>query len=130
MLAERPMGTVRVVVLDVLGENGFEMAGAEDEHPVEALAPDGADHALADGVGPGARTGLLTILVPSAANTGVEGGGELGVAIADEELDSFRLVGEVNRDVAGLLGTQSAAGLAATPAIRTRQVSWWMNTRT
>jgi len=25
---------------------------AEDEHPVETLAPDGADHALADGVGP------------------------------------------------------------------------------
>jgi hypothetical protein len=26
--------------------------------------------------------------------------------------------------------TQSADGLAVTPAIRTRRVSWWMNTRT
>ena len=40
------MGTVRVVVLDVLGEHGFEVAPSEDEHPVEALAPDGADESL------------------------------------------------------------------------------------
>jgi hypothetical protein len=61
------VGTVGLVVLDVIGEHGFEMAAAEDERPVEALAPEGADHALTDGVGPGARTGLLVILVPSAA---------------------------------------------------------------
>ena len=41
-----------VVILDVLGEDGFEMAATEDEHPVEALAPRGADHALTDGVRP------------------------------------------------------------------------------
>ena len=35
---------------------------------------------------------------------GVEGGGELGVAIADEELDRVRLVGELHREVPGLLG--------------------------
>ena len=35
---------------------------------------------------------------------GVEGGGELGVAIADEELDRVRLVGEVHREVPSLLG--------------------------
>jgi hypothetical protein len=28
------------------------MAATEDEHPVEALAPRGADHALTDGVRP------------------------------------------------------------------------------
>jgi len=42
-----------VVLLDVLGEHGFEVAAAEDEHPVEAFASDGADCALADGVGLG-----------------------------------------------------------------------------
>jgi hypothetical protein len=46
------VGPVRVVVLDVLGKDCFEVPAAEDEHPVEALAPDGADHALADGVRP------------------------------------------------------------------------------
>ena len=35
---------------------------------------------------------------------GVEGGGELGVAVAAEELDGVRLGGEFYRDVAGLLG--------------------------
>jgi hypothetical protein len=39
-------------MLDVLGKDCFEVPAPEDEHPVEALAPDGADHALADGVGP------------------------------------------------------------------------------
>jgi len=29
-------------MLDVLGEHGFEVTAVEDEHPVEALAPDGA----------------------------------------------------------------------------------------
>ncbi len=55
----RERGAVDVVVLDLLGEDGFEVAAAEDEHPVEALAPDGADHALADGVRPGRPDGAL-----------------------------------------------------------------------
>ena len=45
------MGAVRVVVLDVLGEHSFQMAAPEDEHPIEALAPEGTDHPLADGIG-------------------------------------------------------------------------------
>ena len=32
------MRPVTVVVLDVLVDDGFEMASADDEHPVEALA--------------------------------------------------------------------------------------------
>ena len=39
-----------VVVRDVLDEHGLEMAAPEDEHLVEALARNGADHTLADGV--------------------------------------------------------------------------------
>jgi hypothetical protein len=42
---------VGVVMLDVLGEHGLQMAAAEDEHPVEAFPSEGADHTLADGVG-------------------------------------------------------------------------------
>ena len=38
-MAEGPVGPVRVVMLDVLGKDCFEVATAEDEHPVEALAP-------------------------------------------------------------------------------------------
>ena len=57
-LVQTAVRAVGVVVLDVLDKHGFEVAALEDEHPVEAFAPDGADHALADGVGPGARTGV------------------------------------------------------------------------
>ena len=46
------MRTVRVVVLDVLGEHGLQMAAAEDERPVEALAPQRADDAPTDRVRP------------------------------------------------------------------------------
>jgi hypothetical protein len=41
-------------VLDVLGEHGLQMAAAEDEHPVEAFAPQGPNHALTDRIGPAA----------------------------------------------------------------------------
>jgi hypothetical protein len=53
------MGAVGVVVRDVLGEQGFEMAPAEDDHPVEALVAEGADYALADRVGPECADGAL-----------------------------------------------------------------------
>ena len=40
-LAERPVGPVRVVMIDVFGKDCFELTALEDEHPVEALVPDG-----------------------------------------------------------------------------------------
>jgi hypothetical protein len=43
LVAERPVRPVSVVVLDVLGEDGFEVAPFENEHPVQALARGGAD---------------------------------------------------------------------------------------
>src|ERR1700722_10886636 len=103
-LAERPMGTARVVVRDALGEHGFEMAAAEDEHPVEALAPQGADHALTDGVRPGCPDWALYDPDAVGSKDGVERSGELGVAVADKELERACLVGERHREVAGLLG--------------------------
>ena len=42
----------RVVVLDVLPQDTFELALAEDEQPVQAFAPNRPDPAL--GMGPGA----------------------------------------------------------------------------
>ena len=42
--------SVRVVVIDVFAEDRLEMALTEDEHAVEAFAPLGADHPLANGV--------------------------------------------------------------------------------
>ena len=45
-LVEGPVRTVRVVVLDVFAETGFDVASSEDEHPIEALSPDGAHEPL------------------------------------------------------------------------------------
>ncbi len=105
------------------------MTAAEDEHPVEALAPDGADHALTDGVSPGCSDGGGDDSGAVGGEDGVEGGDELGVAIADEELERVRLVGEFHREVAGLLG-DPAGDRVVMPAIRTKRLSWWMNTST
>lgn len=44
------VGVPRVVVIDVSPEDRPEMALTEDEHAVEAFAPLGADHPLANGV--------------------------------------------------------------------------------
>ena len=51
-LAKGPVGTVRVVALDVLTEHRCQVATSEHEHPVQALAPDRADESLGGGVDP------------------------------------------------------------------------------
>ena len=47
---ERAMWSLRVVVLDVDAQHALEVAAVEDQQPVEALAADGSDEALGDGV--------------------------------------------------------------------------------
>ncbi|MDA8314266.1 MAG: hypothetical protein M0010_03705 [Actinomycetota bacterium] len=112
---------------DVLGKHGLKVAAAEDEHPVEALAPHGAHDTLADGVRPRCPDRGFDDPGALGGEDGIEGGGELDVAIADEELDRARLVSELHREVGGTLGlsavTHAAAGSAVMPAIRTRRLS-------
>jgi hypothetical protein len=38
-------------VFDVFAEHGFKMTSSEDEHPIEALSPDGAHESLGNGLG-------------------------------------------------------------------------------
>jgi hypothetical protein len=45
------MGTMPVVVHQVLGQNLLEVAAAEDEKSVEALSADGPHETFGDGVG-------------------------------------------------------------------------------
>jgi hypothetical protein len=45
------MWPMSVVVLDICAERALELAATEDQHPVKALAPYGADEALGEGVG-------------------------------------------------------------------------------
>lgn len=56
-LAEGPARPVRVVILHALGTDCVEAMPSEGEHPVGALAPEGADDALTGGVDPGRSDG-------------------------------------------------------------------------
>jgi hypothetical protein len=71
---------------------------------VEALAPDGADRALADGVCSGCPDRGLDGSDALGCEHGVEGGGELAVPVPEEELDRAGLIGEFHTEVPGLLG--------------------------
>ena len=66
---ERPMRSVRVVMLDVDPEHLFQVASPDDQQPVQALGPHRADPALGVGVGVGACTDVTSISAPSARNT-------------------------------------------------------------
>jgi len=70
------------------------------------------------------------ILVPSAAKTASKEAVKLASRSLMRNLAAFAWSA---RSVEGLRAcsvTQPVTGLAVTPAIRTRGVSWWMNTRT
>ena len=98
------MRAVIVVVREVLGEDMLEIAPTEDENSVEALPADAAHEPLGDRVrsrGPDRRPDDPDAL---GAEHVVEAGGELRVSIADEELDYSGALGEVQAQVAGLLG--------------------------
>ena len=50
-----------------------------------------------------------------AGEHGVEGGGELGIAVADQEPELLGAVAEVDQQVAGLLGDPGAGGMGGDP---------------
>ncbi len=84
-LIEGSVRPVSVVLVHVLGEDGFEMPAAEDEEPVQALSADRGDKPLADGVRPGAQIGVLMIRIPWLAKTASKDELNLGSAISDRE---------------------------------------------
>jgi hypothetical protein len=103
-------------MIHVFSENDFEMVAAEDEEPVQALPADGADAPLGDGVRARRSDGRLDDPDPVGCEDGVEGGGELGVAISNEEAGRRRRFREVVAEVAGLLGDPAGDGVGLTPA--------------
>ncbi len=88
---------------------------AEDEEPVQALSPDGADEPLGDSVRSRRADGRLDDPHPFPGEDGVEGGGELGVAVADEELGGRRPLSEIEAEVACLLGYPARDGVGRDP---------------
>src|SRR6266849_439809 len=103
------MRPLRVVVVDVDAERPFEVAAVEDQQPVEALRADRSDEALCDRVCLRRPHGSLHGPDAFAAEHFVEGTAVLAVAVADEEADV--LVGEIEAEVARLLGHPVASGI-------------------
>ena len=120
-MVQRAVRAVDVVVLDVLGEDSLEVMAAEDDHPIEALAPDGADDALTASVR-GARTGVVMTLVPTAPNAAVN-------VVSRSRMRNLIAVARSASPIEMLRAcwvTQLATGFEVMPAIRTKRLSWWM----
>ena len=86
------MWSAHVVVLDEDAEHAFQMAPIQNQKPVETLAADGADEAFGDRVRPRCAYRSLDDLDLDGGEHGVEGRGELAVAVADEELEPGRRI--------------------------------------
>jgi hypothetical protein len=102
-------------MLDVLAQHCREVAGPGDQEMVEALPAQGADEAFGDRVGSRRSDRCPEHLGIDGGVDGVERGGELGVAIADEESEASAGVVEVHEQVAGLLGDPGAGGVRGDP---------------
>jgi hypothetical protein len=103
-LVEGAVGAMRVVVLDVGREDSFEVAAVEDRESIEALAADAADPQLHVRVRLGCAHGCSDDPDRFGPEHLVEGGGELAVAVVDQEPDRRRPIGDGLDDVARLLG--------------------------
>ena len=106
----RPM---LIVMPDVVAKDCFEMMTAENERPVEALFPDGPYPPLRDRVRAGRSHRCLDHLDTFGDEHLVEAGGELGVAVSDQEPERPSVLGEISREVAGNLGDKRAGRMIA-----------------
>ena len=105
-----------VVVLDVFLQHQRQVAGPDDQQMVEALAAQRADEALGDQDRPRCPDCGVDDGDVGAGEHRVEGGYELGIAVADQEPKRGGVVVEVDEQVAGLLGDPGAGGWAVIPA--------------
>jgi hypothetical protein len=98
--------------LGVLGQHGFSMPLADDQDAIEEFATNRADEAFGDRVGSRRLHRRLDDPDVDGGECSVEGGSELGVAVAvavaDEDPESAFGVVEVHEQVAGLLGQPGA----------------------
>ncbi len=84
-LIKRSMWTMSVEMTGVLVENGGQVMLTDDEHSVGALAANAADPALGHRVRPRCPRRRLDHLDALGGEYGVEGGGELGITVAQQE---------------------------------------------
>jgi hypothetical protein len=125
LLAEALVWTVIIVVGGVLSQDDAQVALAEHEHPVGALAAYGAHPAFGMSVRPGRLRRRADDLDTGGGEDRVEATGEFGVAVTQQEPQAVGAAVEVEVDeqVASLLGDPDLVGWAVTPATCTRRVA-------
>jgi hypothetical protein len=104
--ADASVRTLFVVVADVLAKNPVQVTTAENDYPAEALCPHCPYPALRVGIFSWRSDWRLDHPDALRAENFVEAGGELGVSIADEELDGMAAVSEITNQIAGHLGDE------------------------
>ena len=92
LLMQRPVRAMSVVVLDVLLQHDRQVAWSGDQQVVEAFAAQRADEALGDRVRP--RCPDWGADDADVGEHGVDGVGELGIAVADQEPELLGAVTE------------------------------------
>jgi hypothetical protein len=85
---------------------------AEDQHPVGDLGPHRQDEAFGEAVRARTPRRDLDHLDARARQGGVERGRELPGAVADEEPKPGGVLAEVQKQVAGLLGSPGSVGMS------------------
>src|SRR6266516_3689347 len=111
-LAERAVRPVRVVVRRVDLDDALELAAAEDQQPVEALAAQSADPALGVRSRPRCLHRRFDDTDAFEAEHLIEVARELAVAVADQEARPHPFVVESHQQVARLLGHPGAVGVS------------------
>jgi hypothetical protein len=91
-------------MLDIGPQDTDKLLAADDQQLVQALPADRADPALGDGIGVGRLHRCADDLGPGRAPQVVERPGELGVSVADQELEGGGFVIEDGGEVTSLLG--------------------------
>ncbi len=111
-----------VVVTGIDAKHVLELAAAEDEQPVEALATDAADPALGVGVRVRRLHGCADHGDPFALKDMVEAAAELGVAIVDQQAQRLLRSSIVISRLRACWDVQAPVGLwvQATNSIRRR----------
>jgi hypothetical protein len=115
---------------DIDPEDALELVAAEDEQPVQALAPHAADPALDARVGVRRPQRRPDHPHPLAVEDGVERAAELRVTVVDQEPRPPAAIAEVQEHVACLLRNPAAVGLLVQAMYSMRRVPMQMNTST
>jgi hypothetical protein len=115
----RSMWPFVVVVGCVPGEDKPQVVFAEDQDAVGEFGSGGADEAFGVAVRSGTSWWDLHGLDAGAGENGVERGGELAVAVADQEPEGGDTVVEVHQQIASLLGRPGSSRMASAPRMCT-----------